>query len=402
MTVDIHTLLLVIVLMGTVLAISVAAAAHRGQRDGMRYWAAALALHVVSYVLLSQLETLGRFAAFFSSVVLRAVAWGLFAEGLFEFYRRSAPRKLIWGLVAAQAGLFVVLFEQATPRAVVVTLMSMLQVGLALVTMLQARRQTPGRGQYFLMTGLALALVLQSFRLLGVVRAGATGMQDATGGNPVQAISLLGALVALVLVAIGFVLISKDRADDQNRQLATQDELTGLANRRHLNHVLAQEWARCTRSGRSFALAMVDIDHFKHYNDHYGHLAGDECLRHIAQLIQSGTRRASDLAARYGGEEFVLILPHTNALDGRHLAEAIRRSVEQLNLPHAKSPSGRLTISIGVAAMDDGRYQDTSDLLRAADEALYLAKQAGRNRVQVVPNEVPGSMTGVNAPALAA
>jgi len=397
MTVDIRTLLLVIVLMGAVLAVSVAVVAHQDQRDGMRYWALGLALHIASYVFFSQVGTLGQFVGLFAAVLLRASAWALFAEGLFEFYRRPAPRVLIWAPVVAEAVAFVVLFEHPTYRSLLVSLISAFQGGLVLWLMLQARRQTPGHGQYFLMTGLVMAMVLLTFRVLEVLQTGSVGLQDAAGTNPVQAISLLGALVTLVLLSIGFVLMSKDRADDQNRRLATLDELTGLANRRHLNEVLAQELARFKRSGQPFAVAMVDIDHFKRYNDHYGHLAGDECLRRIAQLIQSGMRRAGDLAARYGGEEFLLILPNTHVLDARRLADTVRRSVEQLNLPHAKSPLGRLTVSMGVAAMVDGAYVDASALLRAADEALYVAKQGGRNQVQLaqmdaLAKQVPGKL----------
>ncbi|WP_180125052.1 diguanylate cyclase [Rhodoferax sp. BLA1] len=397
MTVDIRTLLLVIVLMGAVLAVSVAVVAHQDQRDGMRYWAVGLALHIASYVFFSQVGTLGQFVGLFSAVLLRASAWALFAEGLFEFYRRPAPRVLVWAPVVAQAVAFVVLFEHPAYRSLLVSLISLFQAGLALGLMLQARRQTPGHGQYFLMTGLVMAMALLTFRMLEVLRAGSVGLRDAAGTNPVQVISLLGALVTLVLLSIGFVLMSKDRADDQNRQLATQDELTGLANRRHLNKVLTQEWARFKRSKQPFAVVMIDIDFFKPYNDHYGHLAGDECLRHIAQVIQSGMRRAGDLAARYGGEEFLLILPNTLAEDGQRLADAVRQSVEQLNLPHAKAPLGRLTVSMGVAAMVDGGYVDALALLSAADEALYLAKQGGRNRVQLaqtvaVSAQVPGRL----------
>jgi diguanylate cyclase (GGDEF)-like protein/hemerythrin-like metal-binding protein len=397
MTADIHTLLLVIVLTGTVLALSVAVVAHQDQRDGMRYWAAGLGVHIASYVFLSQIGNLGQFAGLLVVIVLRASAWALFAEGLFEFYRRRAPRLLIWGPVVAETAAFVLLFEHATYRSLVVSLISVFQGGLALGLMLQSRRHTPGRGQYFLMTGLVMAMALLSFRVLEVMRTGLVGMLDTTGSNPVQVISLLGVLLTLVLLSIGFVLMSKDRSDDQNRQLATHDELTGLANRRHLNKVLAQEWARFKRSGQPFSVAMIDIDYFKLYNDHYGHLAGDECLRQIAQLMQSGMRRAGDLAARYGGEEFLLILPNTHALDARRLADTVRRSIEQLNQPHAKSPLGRLTVSMGVAAMVDGAYVDASALLRAADDALYLAKQGGRNQVQlahidVLAKQVPGKL----------
>ena len=383
MTVDIHTLLLVIVLMGAVLAISVSVVAHQDQRDGMRYWAAGLALHIASYVFFSQVDALGQFVGLLAAVVMRASAWALFTRGLFEFYRRPPPRLLIWGPVVAEVVIFVLLYEQAAMRFVVVSLISVFQAGLALGLMLQTRRHTPGRGQYFLMTGLVMAMALLIFRVLDVVRTGSVGVLDASGNNPVQVISLLGVLVTLVLLSIGFVLMSKDRSDDQNRQLATQDELTGLANRRHLNHVLAQEWARFKRSGQPFALVMIDIDHFKLFNDHYGHPAGDACLRQIAEVIQSGMRRAGDLAARYGGEEFLLILPNTQAQDGLRLAEAVRQSVEQLNLPHAKAPLGRLTVSLGVAAMADAHYADASGLLSAADAALYIAKQEGRNRVRL-------------------
>lgn len=397
MTVDIHTLFLVIVLIGAVLAVSVAVVAHQDQRDGMRYWAAGLALHMASYVFFSQAGALGQFVGLFAAVVTRACAWALFTRGLFEFYRRSAPRGLIWGPVVAEVVIFVLLYEQAAIRFVVVNLISVFQAGLALGLMLLARRHTPGRGQYFLMTGLVMAMALLSFRVLDVLRTGSVGVLDASGNNPVQVISLLGVLVTLVLLSIGFVLMSKDRADDQNRQLATQDELTGLANRRHLNQALTQEWARFKRSKQPFAVVMIDIDFFKLYNDHYGHLAGDECLRHIAQVIQSGMRRAGDLAARYGGEEFLLILPNTSAEDGQRLADAVRQSVEQLNLPHAKSPLGRLSVSMGVAAMVDGGYVDALALLSAADEALYLAKQGGRNRVQLAQKaalsaQVPGRL----------
>lgn len=391
MTVDIHTLLFVIVLMGAVLAVSVAVVAYQDQRDGMRYWAVGLALHIASYVFLSQVGTLGQFVGLFAAVLLRASAWAVFAEGLYEFYRRPAPRVLIWAPVVATAVVFVFLFEHSTYRFLLVSLISVFQAGLAFGLMLQARRQTPGRGQYFLMTGLALAMVLLGFRVLEVIRTGAVGMLAVIGANPLQVISLLGVLVTLVLLSIGFVLMSKDRADDLNRRLATEDELTGLANRRYLNIALTQEWARFKRSEQPFALAMIDIDHFKLYNDHYGHLAGDECLRHIAQVIQSGMRRAGDLAARYGGEEFLLILPNTHARDGRRLADVVRRSVEQLDLPHAKSPLGRVTISVGVAAMAEGCYLDASALLRAADDALYLAKQGGRNQVQVAHNNALSS-----------
>ena len=131
---------------------------------------------------------------------------------------------------------------------------------------------------------------------------------------------------------------------------------------------------------------MIDIDQFKDYNDHYGHQAGDDCLKQVALAIAGAAQRAGDLAARYGGEEFVLILPDADANAARRVAEGLRQSIEALALHHVRSPSGRVTISIGVAALASGGPTDPESLLHAADTALYRAKNEGRNQVQVAPD----------------
>ena len=174
--------------------------------------------------------------------------------------------------------------------------------------------------------------------------------------------------------------------EDANGKLATlsaTDGLTGLANRRHFDEVLASEWGRAGRTRLPLAVLMIDVDHFKKFNDCYGHQAGDECLRRIASLMQAGTRRISDLAARYGGEEFSIVLANTDGRVALQLGEAIRHALEQLAIPHAQSSTGKVTISIGVAIHEAGNPGDVTDLLRAADAALYRAKDAGRNTVQL-------------------
>ncbi len=163
--------------------------------------------------------------------------------------------------------------------------------------------------------------------------------------------------------------------------LSTTDGLTGIANRRRFDDRLLTEWARALRGGHSVALLMMDVDLFKNYNDHYGHQAGDECLRSVAKIFDSNSRRSSDLAARYGGEEFALIAPDTDASSALHLAEVIRQSIESLGLPHAKSPFGKVTVSMGVSVMTPDGSQQPETLIHMADEALYLAKNQGRNRV---------------------
>ncbi|MDB5907144.1 MAG: hypothetical protein JWP34_1258 [Massilia sp.] len=174
--------------------------------------------------------------------------------------------------------------------------------------------------------------------------------------------------------------------EESNAKLATlssTDALTGITNRRGFDEALAAECRRAKRSGHPLALAMLDVDHFKSYNDFYGHPAGDQCLRAVAGLIETFGRRTGDLVARYGGEEFALLAPATDAAEALALAEGICRELERLALPHAQSPYGVITISIGVSAMVPGDDNDAGMLVRAADQALYRAKQAGRNRAML-------------------
>ncbi|MBH9577935.1 diguanylate cyclase [Inhella proteolytica] len=172
---------------------------------------------------------------------------------------------------------------------------------------------------------------------------------------------------------------------DQLRRLAFIDGLTGLHNRRALDERLNAELRHAARTAQPLALAMIDVDFFKAYNDHYGHQAGDDALRAVAQALQRGMLRPVDLAARYGGEEFVCLLPETEAPGALAVAERLRAAVQALALPHARSSVAEvLTVSIGVAAWlaSAGRPMLTPDtLLQAADAALYDAKHGGRNRV---------------------
>lgn len=167
---------------------------------------------------------------------------------------------------------------------------------------------------------------------------------------------------------------------------ANQDGLTKLFNRRFLDSTLERELARCQRESKPLALIMLDIDHFKKYNDAYGHPAGDECLKTVAHALQGSAKRAGDLAARYGGEEFSLVLPDTDGVDALRMAEALRQEIEALAMPHAESDLGLVTISAGLAVMAGDSYASAEQLLRAADEALYYAKWGGRNRVHVAPD----------------
>jgi len=172
-----------------------------------------------------------------------------------------------------------------------------------------------------------------------------------------------------------------------NRQLETlsiTDELTGLANRRRFDHYWTEEWQRAVRQGTPLAVIMIDVDHFKNYNDHYGHQTGDACLRRLGAVLRLTIRRAGELAARYGGEEFVVVLPGATAQQAAETAAALLAAVDAEQIPHAASPvASVLTLSMGVAIGSPRAGEDRERLIRLADEALYRAKQQGRNRVVV-------------------
>ncbi|MBI2749694.1 MAG: GGDEF domain-containing protein [Burkholderiales bacterium] len=165
-------------------------------------------------------------------------------------------------------------------------------------------------------------------------------------------------------------------------QLSRHDGLTGLANRRSLDEYLSEQTALASRHQRMLTLVMCDVDHFKAYNDHYGHQAGDDCLRLVATALKSCCARPADMAARYGGEEFTLILPDTDAAGGTQVAESARQAVVRLKIPHAHSSTGTLvSISCGVAVLRHDTGMTAQELITAADRCLYQAKHAGRNRV---------------------
>jgi len=187
----------------------------------------------------------------------------------------------------------------------------------------------------------------------------------------------------------GVIAISRDVTQQKDLEekleaLAIEDGLTGLANRRRFDERLADEWKRAARERASLGLLMIDLDHFKKYNDEYGHLAGDECLRSVARILAAEAQRNTDLAARFGGEEFAVLLPNIDGAGCARIGEKIRRALHEAALPHAPNhPFGRVTVSVGGAVWRpaEERAAAPDSLIEAADRALYAAKNGGRNRL---------------------
>ena len=183
--------------------------------------------------------------------------------------------------------------------------------------------------------------------------------------------------------------------EEKMASLALEDGLTGLANRRALDQALDIEWNRTLRVGSQMGLILLDIDHFKKFNDYYGHHAGDDCLRAVAAVIKSAARRAGDIAARFGGEEFAVLLSNPEADAAAAIAEDLRAAVAALGVHHAGiGPGEVVTVSIGVAhvlARSGSAIKMPDTLVQAADGALYRAKDRGRNRVEMAVVFAPPS-----------
>ena len=174
------------------------------------------------------------------------------------------------------------------------------------------------------------------------------------------------------------------KTEELLRRLSTTDELTGLANRRAFDLFLGEEWRRVLRDRREISIMMIDVDFFKQYNDTYGHLKGDACLKSVAEVLETFARRPGDKVARFGGEEFVVLLSLVDSQNAVYIAEKIRMDVEALRIPHEKSDiSDYVTLSIGVVSILPQQKMSPVDLIKSADEALYRAKEEGRNRVVI-------------------
>jgi diguanylate cyclase (GGDEF)-like protein len=193
-------------------------------------------------------------------------------------------------------------------------------------------------------------------------------------------------IVLTILAMIGVLGYRVDQANREARLQALRDGLTGLANRRCFNETIEREVGRATRSRQPLSLIMIDMDLFKNFNDQYGHVAGDECLRAVSAAVQKVLRRPSDLAARFGGEEIAVLLPDTDSAGAIQILDDIVAAVRSLAIPHLTSPHGVVTLSAGVMSWVPGQEMMTWPMLvEAADAALYASKARGRNTFTVHP-----------------
>ena len=395
MAAHVPTMLTMIVVSSLLMAASLAVVGWGRRRDGLGYWAAGLLVNALGHVLLM---LRGRVPDFLSIVVgnlLLSCVFVAMIAAIYQFQGRQPRWLLLLAPPALVAALVMAFMDNFAARVGWVGLMIGLQSLWAMAITLEHRRSTVGRGQWLLVAGFALegAVLLGRSLLAMGLQEGAAGTHILQGSG-LQTLTFVATFTVVLVSSIGFVFMSRDRTDENNRMMAALDPLTGVANRRSLIAALDRDVARAVRTRESIALMMVDIDHFKHVNDRYGHPVGDQVLCNVVNML-SARVRSQDLVGRYGGEEFMVVLPDTTLAGAEQLARYLCRAVEESRCvvrtsgtadPVAAGAEGQsvvVTVSIGVFG---GRLEpgDSWDMLIAsADRALYAAKENGRNRVEV-------------------
>ena len=382
--VELHTptLLLVILVLSATVSATLASVARRFQRDGMRYWAWGLTLHTLTYVLFMLRGHVSDLISVVLANALLAASFALMSEGVQQFLQTRWSRWLVWGPVPGVAVTYLLLLEHAQTRIVLAGLVIAWQCTLIVWQLASQRHRIAGRGAYIVMGSFLTIAVAFVLRSAGAVY-GAVGIASITTANPLLSATFLFVAVSLMMVCQGLVLMTNERADERNRTLAMQDELTGLSNRRFILEALALHLAQAVRSTKPLTALMLDVDYFKSINDSYGHLSGDRVLRELAACLKARLR-AQDLAGRWGGEEFLVVLPDTDASGAWVLAEKLRVAVEHTRFTTRDGRAIPLTISVGFHTLQPELLgtADLDALISSADQALYQAKQNGRNRVE--------------------
>ena len=383
------TLMVCMILLTATFALSLAVVARRTQRDGLFLWGVALCTHTAGYVLFLARGQISPWASVVLANMLLSATLALMMEAMYQFQRRQPPRRWIWWPVALVGLAFSALLEHTNARVLLSALVLSLQSLQLAWVMWQRWHSTPGRGKWFVLAALALITVALLVRAV----ANATGiltLQSVVENHPLQSMVFISVMVFNVLANFGMVVMVKESADARNETLALTDELTGLHNRRHIQHTLHQQLAQAQRSGQPLGLLLLDVDWFKRINDEHGHLSGDRVLRELAAHLRAQLR-TQDIIGRWGGEEFMALLPGTSQTQAQQLAERLRQSIERVRFHAHDGQSLQVSVSMGVHSSQHGAHASAEQLVREADGALYRAKELGRNRVECAQAAMPPS-----------
>jgi diguanylate cyclase (GGDEF)-like protein len=381
MRADVPTMLMMIIASSTVMAIALALAGWRQRHEGMGCWALGLLLHAVAYVLLAQRGKLDDALTVVLANVLVGATFSALLTAIYQFRGLPWPwLQMVWP-VATLALVFSFLLDSYLARVIVGCTVYVAQIGQLFWALRAPSDPLPGRGPLLIGFGMGLQAVILAGRIVGA-RVGAlepTGLHD---GSTLQTATFLCAFITVLSASLGFIFMTKDRLNASNQRMASTDPLTGVANRRSLIDALERDLAHAQRAREPLAVMMVDVDHFKQVNDQHGHLAGDHVLQHVVSLLHERLR-SQDLVGRFGGEEFLLLLPQTDAQGAQELAQSLCERIAQSHCTWEGKPIP-VTVSIGMFAGYVGPNDRWDMLVDAADQAMYQAKQSGRNRVEAV------------------
>lgn len=386
MIADVPTLLLMTIVSSVVVAGALLVLGEGNRRDGLQYWAWALVVSGAGYALFL---LRGRIPDMFSVVLANTLLSAAFS-GLLVAVRCFHGLPLRWrrALAPALAIAMLMFFFQGhfAVRVAVTGFVLAAQGGWMLWTLHQQRQSTASRGALLLTMGLALEIAVLLLRGGSAVLFSldiATILQ----GNTVQTLTFMVAFIALLVTSMGFLFMGKERADAVNHRLASQDELTGVANRRAIIAALERDVAHAVRTHAPLAVMMIDVDHFKQVNDRWGHPAGDAVLRSVVAVLRQRVR-AQDMVGRYGGEEFLVVLPSTDPQGAYQLAQQLCAAVQATPCIWGNESIG-VTVSIGVFGGHLQPQDYWGQLLHTADKALYRAKETGRNRAELATGLEP-------------
>lgn len=394
MTLDLRTIIVMLVISAVLMTLLLAFGLRAGRTAGIGKWNLGLGLYALGWLLVAGRSGLPAIVGIALADALLLAGLCVQLGALIEFGGSAAPR---WLLIAPPLALFAFLLPIMDRFALLtLTLSFCFAVLLAWAggyVLRLGRRAGPVRWLMAPIYFSCAAAVLMRAGYIALDSEARSGLF--AGGNAVDALAFLMLFAATVSSSFGFLIMQRERAERALHTLAMHDALTGLLNRRSFAELGERELARARRTGAAIAALMLDIDHFKHVNDTFGHPAGDRVLADLAAGLKRWLR-AGDLVSRYGGEEFCLMLPSTGAADALAVAERIRAGV-------AASPMGALptavTVSIGVAAFNGLHAVDLAAIIACADEALYQAKRDGRNRVVMIG---AAASAALSADALAA
>jgi diguanylate cyclase (GGDEF)-like protein len=380
---DARTLFFLMIVASLVLALSLWIGAGARNRQGLFKWVLSLLLQTVAFALFAMRGYISDGWTVLAANSVLLVCMTLKADAIFEFYGKRISPWWHFGPATMLAGFFALLLQQPTTRVLLGSMIyAIAQLILALIVhrMQEGQRRSPA--SWLMIFGFTIGSLAFFTRAAAAVVA-PQWVSDLLNTSTFQAVNFVVGFAVFLVTSVGFLLLFKERAEDDATRLAATDPLTDTFNRRTFLELGAKELARSKRTRQPMSLVMLDLDHFKKINDKYGHLAGDDVLRRFVDITQVCLRK-EDLLVRYGGEEFCVLLPDETSQGALTMAERIRYAVE-----HAAFRYGRtllpITVSAGVAELDHDADESLAELLSRADEALYAAKNTGRNRVVGYP-----------------